>query len=100
MQDTIKVQVKATVAVSSRDGDRIYRVFPANYAWFLQDGEICLDEEYPITMELPFISQEELVSKAIETLKAKQQKIMADAQKSHTDLQQQINQLLCITHQL
>lgn len=99
MQDTIKVQVEATVAVSFQDGKRAYRVYPANHAWFLSNGEICLDEEYPITMELPYISQEELVAKAVETLQAKQQKIMADAQKSHTDLQKQINQLLCITHQ-
>lgn len=99
MRDTIKIQVKATVAVSSENGERQYRVFPEGYAWLLTNNEICLDDAYPITMELPYISQEELVTKAIETLQAKQNKIMADAQKQHTDLQHRINQLLCITHQ-
>lgn len=99
MQDTVKVQVKATVGVRSVNGERVYRVFPANYAWILDNTEICLDAEYPITMELPYISNEELVSKAIETLKAKQDKILADAQMEATDLQKQINQLLCITCQ-
>lgn len=64
--------------------------------WYLYDEDIIVEKEFKVYIETPKISKEELALKAIETLKGKQQTILAEAYKKEQKLQEKINQLLAL----
>ncbi|WJV61093.1 hypothetical protein PCO87_14320 [Pectobacteriaceae bacterium C52] len=54
---------------------------------------------HTVTVPIPQMSNSELTSRQIATLKNQQQKIIADAQVKASQLEDQIRHLLCIEHQ-
>lgn len=82
---------------SKNDGFRLELV-PENLIWYMADEDIKLE-----LISIPFKTSEEidldsLRVKAINTLKDKQTKIMADAQFERNKLQEKINSLLLLGH--
>ncbi|MEH0874615.1 hypothetical protein QM999_07770 [Pectobacterium cacticida] len=54
---------------------------------------------HTVTVPIPKISDSELTNRQIAVLKSQQQKIIADAQLQASQLDDQIQRLLCIEHQ-
>ena len=65
--------------------------------WRLSDGEFSIGKTL-VEYNLPDLVDSELRKKAIETLKVKQKRVMAEAEQTKMLLEKQIETLLCITH--
>lgn len=79
------------------DGYRIQLVEDA-HKWYTHADSINLGKT-TVCLDLDIPSDDQLAVKAIETLKAKQDQIMADAFDRKVELQSKINKLTLITHQ-
>ena len=77
----IKIETKVAIIArhSTEDGSVQVRVYPEGYACIAKDDEIALEDAYPITLELDNLDEQTLLLKAIDTIKAKKQKILDDA---------------------
>lgn len=100
MSETVRLELKTTViAFFNRETQAVgYKVYPAKESWRASDDEICVDAEFPIVMELPYLNEVEMQKKAVDTLKAKQQKAYAEAEREFRRLQKKIDKLLLLTH--
>ena len=76
------------------DGSQSYRLTD-NVVW-IGSYDIVIDKEFVVTIDEPTISKEELMKKAIDTLKEKQRIIIAKAHKEEQELQEQINKMLVL----
>lgn len=67
--------------------------------WWMNDEDICI-ATVPVEYFPPDdMSEEELIMKAIESLRDKQKQILADAQYQVHKLDEKINKMLLLTHQ-
>ena len=82
----------------AKDGMR-FSLIPDRFRYYMGDEAVNL-QEICITYDLPGdLSTETIRKKAIETLMAKQDRVVAEAQQTKTELQTKINDLLLLTHQ-
>lgn len=79
------------------DGYKLQLVDEA-YKWYTHADSINLGTT-TVTVELDIPSDDELASRAIDTLKAKQDRIMSEAYDAKCNLQSKINKLTLITRQ-
>ena len=98
--NTVELRIKTTVfAYFDKNTQKVeYKVYPRKEAWRASDDEICVDDDFPIDMELPYLNELEMRQKAVDTLRAKQQKAYAEAELEHQRLQEKIDQLLLLTY--
>lgn len=98
--NTVKLQINTTVfAYFDKNTQKVeYKVYPRKEAWRASDDEICVDDDFPIDMELPYLNELEMRQKAVDTLRAKQQKAYAEAEREHQRLQKKIDELLLLTY--
>lgn len=91
----------AIYAVANRHAEMRFdfTLVPAKKTWWMHDDDIKL-EEIEITYDPPQgVTKEQLMLKAIDTLKGKQQHAMAQAQLKVNELQAKIDELMMLTHQ-
>jgi hypothetical protein len=98
LDNTVRVSVESTVIASfDRESQSVvYSVYPKGHAWRANDGEIAITENFLITMELPYLNEVEMQQKAVETLKARQAKVYAEAELEFQNLQKKIDSLLLL----
>jgi len=98
MQETTKIQLEATIiAFYNTNTSAIdYKLYPKGYAWYADDNEVCIDQHFPINLEVPYFNETELQQKAVDTLREKQRKVYAEAEKEHAKLQEKIDALLLL----
>ena len=75
-----------------------FKLIPQEKKWWMHDEDICVGEvevEYDPPSDM---TKDQLVLKAIETLKDKQTQAMASAQVKYNELQEKINKLTLISH--
>jgi len=94
MSTTVK-EVNATVLASYNTTleEVSVRVFPEGYGFMANDREIIIDESYPITVTIEDLSEQDIIIKAIETIEAKKNKILADAMQEANKLEAKIREL-------
>ena len=70
----------------------------SNNSYWLSEDDIVLDENFAVFITPPNLNKQELMLKAIETLKSKQKVIRQDAYNREQALQNKIDSLLMITY--
>ena len=76
-----------------------FRLIPKRRKWWMNDNDICVGETEVSYSPPSNMTKEQLVMKAIETLKDKQKETMANAQLKYNSLQAKINKFQLLTHQ-
>lgn len=72
---------------------------PKRYRWATNDEQVKI-EDVVVTYGLPNdLTQDQIRLKAVETLREKQERVIAEAQKQKVFLQEKIDNLLLLTHQ-
>ena len=94
LEQTFKI-----VAVPDKDDERGYYIELAEekHLWARHDVHIIIGE-HRVVYDPPEMEERELALKAIETMEARQQKILADAHIQHEKLQKKIESLKYLTH--
>lgn len=94
---TLQMEVWARTDPAEAEGFRLLLV-PRELRMWMGDQDVCL-ETVPIEFQSPNMSHEAMVLKAIQTLRDKQEDILAGAQLQVARLDERINRLLMLTHQ-
>lgn len=74
-----------------------YELIPESYDWLMQDDDIEL-QTVEVEYRLDDINEQEMVLKAIKTLKKRQERIIADAVVAQGKLQIKIDNLMLLEH--
>lgn len=94
---TKKVELWAKPDADSETGFIEILHDPHQYRWGADEdvkmGEVEVMWEHPADL-----TEQQMILKAVETMKEKQEKIVAEAQRKKTELQTKINNLLMLTH--
>lgn len=92
-----KMDIWAIPDADEREGFRL-ELMPTSRSWCMSESDVRLG-----TASVPFqvpddMSHEEMVRKAVETLRDRQKQILAEARRRVTALDARINELLMLTH--
>ena len=94
-----KIEITTNLVARYNTDDHQIEYYLTKDRWWVGDNEIVLAKNMLVEVEVPDFDLVTFQQKAIATLREKQQKAMADCQVRINELEQQIKELLLITHQ-
>jgi len=98
MSRTVKdLNITILASYNTKLDDVTVRAFPEGYGFMANDNEIVIDDSYPIRVEIEDLSEQDIIIKAIETIEARKNKILADAMLEAGKLEDKLQQLKQIT---